>query len=61
MLACVQPFSEYAFITMASLMNANLPSEDEEDDSYDPTADKDKGEREDRVIPAASKRVSKRG
>lgn len=61
----LQPFGrsagKHTSLTMASLMNANLPSEDEEDDSYDPSADKDKGEREDRVIPAASKRVSKRG
>ena len=40
---------------MSSLLNANLPSEDEEDDDFDPTAEKDKGDREDRVMDGLPK------
>ena len=47
---------------MASLLNANLPSEDEEDDDFDPLAEKDKGDREDRVFDdVATKKGRKRG
>ena len=34
---------------MASFLNSDLPSEDEEDDTYDPTTDKT-AEPEDRVV-----------
>jgi hypothetical protein len=43
---------------MASLANANLPSSDEEDDDYDPTADPT-GEKDDRP-GAANKQAGKR-
>jgi hypothetical protein len=43
---------------MASLANAALPSSDEEDDDYDPTADPT-GEKEDRA-GGANKQTGKR-
>ncbi|GAX81876.1 hypothetical protein CEUSTIGMA_g9304.t1 [Chlamydomonas eustigma] len=45
---------------MASFLNANLPSEDEEDDDYDPTADKS-CEKEDRQDESKTKKGIKRG
>ena len=45
----------FASTPMSSLLNANLPSEDEEDDDFDPTAEKDKGDREDRVMDGLPK------
>ncbi len=49
---------------MASLLTANLPSEDEEDDDFDLATEADKGEREDRAdlgFKSKPKRGSKRG